>query len=112
MIDDKKLPLKEKFLEYYRKLPVLKLAAGKIGRDEDSVIIWKKEDSDFSYQVDVAKSDWAMKHTKKVKSEEWLLERILKDHFAELKQFGNPEGETFAVEFKSHKKSGNEKPTI
>ena len=41
MIKDDKLPLKEKFLEYYKDLPVQKLAAGYVGRDEDTIILWK-----------------------------------------------------------------------
>ncbi len=77
---------KERFLEYFRQLPVQKLAAAHIGKDEDTITNWKKEDSDFSDQVEDAKAAWALKHTKKVKSEEWLLERIMNDHFTEKKK--------------------------
>ena len=83
MIKDDKLPLKEKFLEYYKDLPVQKLAAGYVGRDEDTIILCKKEDSDFSYQVELAKSEWAKSKAKRVKSEEWLLERVMNDHFGQ-----------------------------
>lgn len=77
--------LKVKFLEYYKELPVQKLAAGWIGRDEDTICAWKKADPDFSDQIDQAKSEWAMKKSKRVRSEEWLLERVMNDHFGEKK---------------------------
>jgi hypothetical protein len=86
MINDSKLPLKEKFLEYYRELPVLKLAAESVGRNEDTAIRWKKEDPDFAYQVVLARAEWAKRQSKAVKSKEWLLERVLKEHFSEKKE--------------------------
>lgn len=83
MIKDDKLPLKLRFLEYYKDLPIQKLAAGYVGRDEDTIILWKKEDSDFSYQVELAKSEWAKAKAKRVMSQEWLLERVMNDHFGQ-----------------------------
>lgn len=80
--EEKKRELKEKFLEYYRELPVQKLAAAYIGRDEDTIIVWKHEDRDFSDQMENARAEWARRKSKRVKSEEWLLERVMKDHFA------------------------------
>ena len=79
---DKIALLKEKFVKYYRALPVQKLAAAAIGKDEDTIIRWKKTDAGFADQIGFAKADWAMTKTKKIKSEEWLLERIMKDHFS------------------------------
>ncbi len=73
--------LKVKFLEYYRQLPMIRLAAGKIGRDEDTVMRWRALDADFAEQMASAKSDWALQKSKSVKSDEWLLERVLRDHF-------------------------------
>jgi len=78
--------LKRKFLEYYAKLPVQKLAAEFIGKSEDTITDWKKADKKFSDQVTSAKSAWALDNVTKVKSKEWLLERIMKDHFAEKKE--------------------------
>lgn len=86
MIQDDKLPLKEKFLVYFRQLPVQKLACNYIGRTEDTISLWKGEDSDFSDQIDKAKADWALENAGQVKSREWLLERVMKNHFAERKQ--------------------------
>lgn len=79
---DKTALLKKRFLEYFCELPVQKLAGAYIGKDEDTISRWKKEDADFADQIGRAKADWAMTKTKKIKSEEWLLERIMKDHFA------------------------------
>lgn len=72
---------KKKYLVYYRKLPVQKLAAASIGKTDDTIINWKKNDSDFSDQTEMAKAEWALENCEKVKSTEWLLERILHDHF-------------------------------
>ena|SRR3989344_6427176 len=85
--DDKITLLKKEFLKYFRELPVQKLAGAYIGKDEDTVSRWKKEDADFADQIGMAKANWAMIKTKKIKSEEWLLERVMKDHFASRNEF-------------------------
>ena len=74
--------LKKQYLVYYRKLPVQKLAAASIGKDEDTIIRWRREDADFADQTEVAKADWALEKCKKVRSTEWLLERVMNDHFS------------------------------
>lgn len=83
MIKDNKLPLKEKFLEYFRQLPVQKLASKHIGKDEDTICRWKKQDSDFADLIDQALAEFALKNINKVKSKEWLLERLFPDHFGQ-----------------------------
>lgn len=75
--------LKAKYLDYYSKLPIQKLAADFIGKDEDTIIRWKKDDMSFADQVASAKSAWALEKASKVKSTEWLLERVLNEHFTE-----------------------------
>lgn len=77
--------LKRKFIEYYVKLPIQKLAAEFIGKSEDTICDWKKKDKIFSDQVASAKSAWALENVGKVKSTEWLLERVMHDHFGEKK---------------------------
>ncbi len=94
MIEDERLPLKEKFLEYFRALPVQKLAAEFIGKSEDTITNWKHEDVEFSDQVAKAKSQWALDNSKKVRSKEWLLERIMKDHFSPRSELTGKEGES------------------
>jgi hypothetical protein len=64
-------------------LPVQKLAGAHIGRDEDTIIRWKTEDSEFADQIENAKAEWALKNVKGVRSREWLLERLMNDHFAD-----------------------------
>lgn len=78
--------LKRKFFEYYGKLPVQKLAAEFIGKDEDTITNWKKNDKKFSDMLGSLKSEWVLENVGKVKSAEWLLERILKEYFAEKKE--------------------------
>lgn len=92
MIDDARLPLKLKFIEYFRKLPVQKLAGAHIGKHEDTITDWKKEDADFSDQLEEAKAQWALEKVAKVKSDEWLLERIMKDHFAQRAELTGKDG--------------------
>ncbi len=77
--------LKSKFLEYYAKLPIQKLAAKYIGKDEDTITNWKKKDKKFSDELGRAKSEWALAEVGKVKKAEWLLERILREEFGEKK---------------------------
>ena len=74
--------LKVEYLKYYSELPIQKLAAESIGRDEQTIIRWRKQDENFDNQTKNAKSAWAMKNSKGVKSKEWLLERVMKDHFS------------------------------
>lgn len=73
---------KELFLAYYRQLPIQSLGAGIIGVDEDTITNWKKEDKEFSDCIAKYKSEWALDKTGKVRSKEWLLERVMKNHFA------------------------------
>lgn len=75
--------LKKKFIEYYSKLPIQKLAADRIGKDEDTITNWKKKDKKFSDELGIAKSEWALENAIQVKKKEWLLERVLGEHFGE-----------------------------
>jgi hypothetical protein len=83
---DKNKEQKEKFLEYYRQLPIQKLAADFIGVSENTITNWKKEDIEFCDQINSAKSQWALDNSKRVKSKEWLLERVMNEHFKERKE--------------------------
>src|SRR5215210_2824766 len=73
--------LKQEYLEYYRELPVQKLAAAAIGRDDDTIIRWRGQDSEFAEQVQQARAAWALKKTKRV-DDTWLLERVLREEFS------------------------------
>lgn len=88
MIKDKRLPLKQEFLVCYRKLPMLKLAGAYIGKSDDTITNWKKEDSDFSERIVRAKVEWV---TEKVKTADpkWLLKRIIGEEFADKKEVDN-----------------------
>jgi len=75
--------LKIRFIEYYSKLPIQKLAAGFIGKDQTTIIRWKNNDKNFANQIASTKSAWALENARQVKSKEWLLERILREEFGE-----------------------------
>lgn len=93
MNQDDKLPIKERFLEYFKELPVQKLAAAHVGKSQDTITDWKKTDSDFSDQIEAAKARWALTKVKQIKSNEWLLERIMKDHFSQRNELTGKDGE-------------------
>ena len=75
--------LKEQYIFYYSQLPLQKLAAGFIGRDEDTIINWRKADPHFADAVTKAKSDWALSKVRNTRDTKFLLERILKEEFAQ-----------------------------
>lgn len=77
--------LKEKYIEYYRDLPVQKYAAMYVGKDETTIINWKKKDSNFSNRVSEARAAWVRQKAKKAKVE-FALERLEKEIFAERKE--------------------------
>ena len=52
--------LKLEYLDYYRELPVQKLAAASIGRDDDTIIRWRGQDQEFAEQVQQARAAWAL----------------------------------------------------
>jgi len=93
--------LKEKFIEYYSELPIQKLAAESIGKSEDTITDWKRSDSDFSDQLMFARAQWAKRNSKGVRSKEWLLERVMKDHFAQRQELTGKDGETLVI-IRSH----------
>jgi len=83
MKKDKNKLLKIKYLEYYAVLPIQKLGAEYIGRSADTIQNWMKEDGKFSAQAGLLKAEWAQKTAKRVRNPEWLLERIMNDHFSQ-----------------------------
>lgn len=67
--------LKAEYLAYFNDVPVQKYAAMAIGKDEDTIIRWKKEDADFADSVKKAKAGWVRKKALEVKAE-FALERL------------------------------------
>lgn len=92
-VDEKNKEPKEKFLAYYAVLPIQKLGAEHIGVHEDTITDWKKADKEFSDQMGLLKSEWAIKTSARVRNPEWLLERIMKDHFSPRNELTGKEGE-------------------
>lgn len=93
MIQDDRLPLKEKFLTYFKDVPMQKFACMYIGRDEDTISLWKREDSDFADQINQLKAEYVQKNLGDVKNIEWRLERMFKKEFAERKELTGADGE-------------------
>jgi MinD-like ATPase involved in chromosome partitioning or flagellar assembly len=83
---------KRRFLEYFADVPVQKIGASYIGVSEDTIIDWKKADSNFANQIDFLQGEWIRKNIKEVKSREWLLERLFRQHFSERKEITGADG--------------------
>lgn len=77
--------LKVRYIEYYKDLSVQKYAAMYIGRDEETIINWRKADLDFSNRVNLARAEWVRKKATKAKVE-FALERLEKSIFKESKE--------------------------
>lgn len=73
--------LKQRYIEYYSDVPVQKYAAMAIGRNEDTIIRWRNEDSEFADAVQMAKAEWVRKRVLATKAE-FALERLEKDVFS------------------------------
>lgn len=96
--------LKIKFLEYFAEVPIQKYAASYIGRSEDAIHEWKQKDSDFANQIEITKAEYLKKQLKGVRSKEWIIERLFKDHFAQRTELTGKEGEALSVAWEEPKK--------
>jgi hypothetical protein len=74
--------LKAEYVAYYADVPVQKYAAMAIGRDEDTIIRWRKEDADFAESVLRAKAEFVRKRVIATKAE-FALERLEKSVFSQ-----------------------------
>lgn len=72
--------LKERYLEYYADVPIQRYAAMSIGRDEDTIIRWRKADQQFTDSINQAKAEWVRKKVLLTKAE-FALERLEKSVF-------------------------------
>lgn len=77
--------MKDRYIEYYRELPVQKYAAMYVGRDQDTILAWRKDDAEFSDRVDLARAEWVKRKASKAKVE-FALERLEKSIFKESKE--------------------------
>lgn len=82
--------LKQEYVEYFRDVPVQKYAAEYIGRDEDTIIRWKKVDKKFADAVQRAHSEWVRKTFIKTKAE-FALERLEKSLFSVQPELPEPQ---------------------
>ncbi len=48
---------KERVIQYIRRFPFYKWAAKSIGKDADTLLIWRKEDADFSVRLEAARAE-------------------------------------------------------
>jgi hypothetical protein len=84
MIQDKNLPIKEKYLLYLEDVPKHKWASKACRINENTSKRWRDDDPDFADRCEEALSKWVHKNVKK-SSPEFQLERLLADDFKERK---------------------------
>jgi len=84
MTEPERQEKKDKFVAYFREVPVQKYGAMYIGVTEQTIINWLKEDVVFFNQVQEARADWVKKKASQVKAE-FALERLEKDIWQEQK---------------------------
>jgi hypothetical protein len=77
--------LKAQYLEYFKELPVQRYAAMYVSRDEDTILRWKAEDTEFAERVNQLRAQWVAKKVSKAKVE-FALERLEKSAFRESKE--------------------------
>jgi hypothetical protein len=80
--NSKQLKKKKQIIEYFKDVPVYKYAAMHVGIDEDTLILWRKADSDFSDKLDRERTEWVRGRVKKAKVE-FALERLEKEVFSQ-----------------------------
>lgn len=85
MIEDKRLVLKEKVLIFLSEFPFYKWAAKSVGRDEDTLILWRNEDKDFSERCEIAKSE-AMKRLGRRATPDFMLKNADPETFKDKKE--------------------------
>lgn len=90
--DEVRAEKKKRFLEYYADVPVQKIAASYISVDEDTITRWKRADAEFAGQIEFLGGEWIRRNIKEVKSREWLLERLFRQHFSERKEITGADG--------------------
>lgn len=73
--------LKQEYVKYFEDVPVQKYAAMAIGRDEDTIIRWRKDDPDFAEAVLKAKAEFIRKKVLATKAE-FALERLEREVFS------------------------------
>lgn len=74
--------LKQTYVRYFTDVPIQKYAAMAVGRDEDTIMRWRKEDHTFADAVQKAKAEWVRKKMLAVKAE-FALERLEKEIFSQ-----------------------------
>jgi len=75
--------LKDDYIRYFEAAPIYRMAAYSIGRDEDTLLTWRKADPEFAERIRRAKATWALKKIQATRDTKFLLERILKEDFAQ-----------------------------
>ena len=77
---------KKRFLEYFARLPIIKLASDYAGIDPHTATNWQEKDKKFLQEMKLLRSNWADNNVHGVRNKEWLLERIMSEHFRQVSE--------------------------
>lgn len=80
-VNNHSIKLKKDYVTYFADVPIQKYAAMSVGRDEDTIIRWRREDPDFADAIQRAKASWVRKRVLATKAE-FALERLERDIFS------------------------------
>lgn len=90
-LDDIK-ELKQRYLNYFARVPIQKYASMYIGRASDTVDTWKREDTQFAANIELARARFVDKNLKQTNAM-FKLERIEKEIFSPRSELTGPDGE-------------------
>lgn len=76
---------KDKFVSYFKDVPVQKYAAMYVGITEQTAINWLRDDPEFFNNVQSARAEWVKKRAIETKAE-FALERLEHEVFKERKE--------------------------
>lgn len=83
-IEERMKEQKRLVISYYAEIPIYKHAAAFAGISEDTLALWRKEDTEFADRLEKARAEFVRRYGKRSRPE-FLLERLDKDNFAEKK---------------------------
>lgn len=96
MIQDDRISVKDQFINYLGEVPSYRFASKAVKRSEDTMLLWRKEDEDFSALCEAKVAEWVRKTLKKTKPE-FQLERLMRDEFAPRQELTGKDGKDLPV---------------
>lgn len=83
------------FLKYFADVPIQKYAAMHIGRSDETITRWKRDDVEFVEQIKALRAEYLRKSVKKIRlgDPKWVIERMYKKDFSARQEITGADGE-------------------